>query len=128
MEFRRVLFRSELQSHDNLVSRRRHTRLSCDWSRSEEHTSELQSHDNLVCRLLLEKKEQDTGHPPLQALAQLHTLHPGARARLACPTAAPPPSAEHKAKSYGGTFVFFFLSWGRAHKRTVFSPRGPLTI
>src|SRR3954466_11858311 len=40
-------------------SRRRHTRLSCDWSsdvcssdRSEEHTSELQSHDNLVCRLL----------------------------------------------------------------------------
>src|SRR3954463_16830595 len=65
-------------------SRRRHTRLSCDWSqtcalpirseehtselqshdnlvcgiiRSEEHTSELQSHDNLVCRLLLEKKK-----------------------------------------------------------------------
>src|SRR3954465_11884106 len=36
MGFRRVLFRSEhtseLQSHDNLVSRRRHTRLSCDWS------------------------------------------------------------------------------------------------
>src|SRR3954463_15846990 len=66
-------------------SRRRHTRLSCDWSsdvcssdrseehtselqshdnlvcriiRSEEHTSELQSHDNLVCRLLLEKKKK----------------------------------------------------------------------
>src|SRR3954467_273391 len=38
-----------------LNSRRRHTRLSCDWSSdgSEEHTSELQSHDNLVCRLLL---------------------------------------------------------------------------
>src|SRR3954467_12011287 len=36
MEFRRVLFRSELQSHDNLVSRRRHTRLSCDWSFKEE--------------------------------------------------------------------------------------------
>src|SRR3954467_16008961 len=40
-------------------SRRRHTKLSCDWSsdvcssdRSEEHTSELQSHDNLVCRLI----------------------------------------------------------------------------
>src|SRR3954463_15948631 len=38
-------------------SRRRHTRLSCDWSshvcssdRSEEHTSELQTHDNLGCR------------------------------------------------------------------------------
>src|SRR5690242_21167711 len=29
-------------------------------SRSEEHTSELQSHVNLVCRLLLEKKKQNT--------------------------------------------------------------------
>src|SRR5690242_494601 len=28
--------------------------------RSEEHTSELQSHVNLVCRLLLEKKKQQT--------------------------------------------------------------------
>src|SRR5260370_11263396 len=28
--------------------------------RSEEHTSELQSHLNLVCRLLLEKKKQNT--------------------------------------------------------------------
>src|SRR3954466_6030629 len=59
-----------LSLHDALPisSRRRHTRLSCDWSshdnlvcrlllRSEEHTSELQSHDNIVCRLLLEKKK-----------------------------------------------------------------------
>src|SRR2546430_6081799 len=29
-------------------------------SRSEEHTSELQSQSNLVCRLLLEKKKQQT--------------------------------------------------------------------
>src|SRR5437016_11688964 len=29
--------------------------------RSEEHTSELQSLTNLVCRLLLEKKKQQTG-------------------------------------------------------------------
>src|SRR5438093_12958252 len=29
-------------------------------SRSEEHTSELQSLTNLVCRLLLEKKKQDS--------------------------------------------------------------------
>src|SRR5207237_5029601 len=29
-------------------------------SRSEEHTSELQSHLNLVCRLLLEKKKDNT--------------------------------------------------------------------
>src|SRR5207244_12736110 len=28
--------------------------------RSEEHTSELQSPDHLVCRLLLEKKKQET--------------------------------------------------------------------
>src|SRR3954467_13223623 len=46
---------------------RRPPRLSCDWSsdvcssdRLEEHTSELQSHDNLVCRLLLEKKNEQT--------------------------------------------------------------------
>src|SRR5690606_39669346 len=29
-------------------------------NRSEEHTSELQSRENLVCRLLLEKKKQQT--------------------------------------------------------------------
>src|SRR5256886_4913083 len=29
-------------------------------ARSEEHTSELQSQSNLVCRLLLEKKKQET--------------------------------------------------------------------
>src|SRR2546430_11583346 len=33
-----------------------------DALRSEEHTSELQSQSNLVCRLLLEKKKNDT--PP----------------------------------------------------------------
>src|SRR5438093_9273021 len=32
--------------------------------RSEEHTSELQSLTNLVCRLLLEKKNTRTDHPP----------------------------------------------------------------
>src|SRR5690242_21291374 len=39
----------------------RHGQPACS-SRSEEHTSELQSHVNLVCRLLLEKKKQNT-HP-----------------------------------------------------------------
>src|SRR5882762_11982913 len=33
-------------------------------TRSEEHTSELQSHLNLVCRLLLEKKKQQTTAEP----------------------------------------------------------------
>src|SRR5256885_6749686 len=32
--------------------------------RSEEHTSELQSPCNLVCRLLLEKKKQQSRQPP----------------------------------------------------------------
>src|SRR2546430_2862151 len=31
-------------------------------TRSEEHTSELQSQSNLVCRLLLEKKKEDSAH------------------------------------------------------------------
>src|SRR6266480_4004999 len=31
-----------------------------DDERSEEHTSELQSHVNIVCRLLLEKKKEET--------------------------------------------------------------------
>src|SRR5258708_22195732 len=34
--------------------------LSRDRDRSEEHTSELQSPDHLVCRLLLEKKKNNT--------------------------------------------------------------------
>src|SRR5689334_24858654 len=38
-------------------------------SRSEEHTSELQSQFHLVCRLLLEKKKQNT--PSIT-----HTLNP----------------------------------------------------
>src|SRR5260370_10818975 len=33
---------------------------ACGDLRSEEHTSELQSHLNLVCRLLLEKKKNDS--------------------------------------------------------------------
>src|SRR5437667_2194539 len=32
----------------------------CQHRRSEEHTSELQSHHDLVCRLLLEKKKNNT--------------------------------------------------------------------
>src|SRR5690625_6432834 len=36
--------------------------LSPDVSRSEEHTSELQSRGHLVCRLLLEKKKNNTSN------------------------------------------------------------------
>src|SRR5947199_3329140 len=41
--------------------RRRRCKRSCCWTRSEEHTSELQSLRQLVCRLLLEKKKEETG-------------------------------------------------------------------
>src|SRR2546426_7882030 len=37
-------------------------RTRCRRARSEEHTSELQSPCNLVCRLLLEKKKQESKH------------------------------------------------------------------
>src|SRR5688572_32492875 len=36
--------------------------LDVDARRSEEHTSELQSQSNLVCRLLLEKKKNQSKH------------------------------------------------------------------
>src|SRR5258706_8002790 len=39
-------------------------RATCVRRRSEEHTSELQSLTNLVCRLLLEKKKNNTYHIP----------------------------------------------------------------
>src|SRR2546430_12209033 len=46
--------------------------------RSEEHTSELQSQSNLVCRLLLEKKKQNTHacylrNPPPHKSRHLHS-------------------------------------------------------
>src|SRR2546429_7288818 len=40
--------------------------VGCRVSRSEEHTSELQSRLHLVCRLLLEKKKQDSKLPATQ--------------------------------------------------------------
>src|SRR5207249_6267256 len=43
--------------------------------RSEEHTSELQSRFDLVCRLLLEKKKQET--PPSLYLSSPYTPSPG---------------------------------------------------
>src|SRR2546430_11012432 len=45
-------------------------------ARSEEHTSELQSQSNLVCRLLLEKKKNQTP-PPLDPPASPLPRRPG---------------------------------------------------
>src|SRR2546430_11817968 len=48
------------------------------WVRSEEHTSELQSQSNLVCRLLLEKKKNESEHESdgeLQSQALRSEIH-----------------------------------------------------
>src|SRR2546430_7140563 len=62
-----TLFRSVLRGHDGDCvrvvppgRRRRRGHRGGPWRRSEEHTSELQSQSNLVCRLLLEKKNNQT--------------------------------------------------------------------
>src|SRR2546429_3169983 len=45
-------------------------------ARSEEHTSELQSRLHLVCRLLLEKKKNNTLRAEQQSRATTHTSTP----------------------------------------------------
>src|SRR2546430_13135480 len=50
------------QHHIPLPHRGEQRRRSRIRSRSEEHTSELQSQSNLVCRLLLEKKKNESSH------------------------------------------------------------------
>src|SRR5690349_24071747 len=45
------------------------------WTRSEEHTSELQSRRDLVCRLLLEKKKNNTHRPKLESTLPVGILH-----------------------------------------------------
>src|SRR3954465_365548 len=76
--------------------------------RSEEHTSELQSHDNLVCRLLLEKKHDETrarGRPPP------HLSHPGGPPRRPPPRArrGVPPPRRGGAPHVPVSPFFFFL-------------------
>src|SRR5450432_4629118 len=60
-----TLFRSSSCRGDDVHGTRRDHQI-CRYNRSEEHTSELQSRSDLVCRLLLEKKKQQTTHelPP----------------------------------------------------------------
>src|SRR5256885_12366118 len=58
-----TLFRSTFLRRRTLPGCRRALTISrwqSRWARSEEHTSELQSPCNLVCRLLLEKKKNNT--------------------------------------------------------------------
>src|SRR5437773_9383455 len=57
-----TLFRSLRHSIRIVYSIERNWRSQRRMRRSEEHTSELQSHHDLVCRLLLEKKKNNTKH------------------------------------------------------------------
>src|SRR3712207_7401097 len=69
-----TLFRSHLQHSERHDERREgeanggravdHAAHETGKERSEEHTSELQSRQYLVCRLLLEKKKQESTFPP----------------------------------------------------------------
>src|SRR5258708_12622940 len=45
---------------------------ACGFHRSEEHTSELQSPDHIVCRLLLQKKTNNSTHSVLSPPSQHH--------------------------------------------------------
>src|SRR2546429_4857246 len=58
------------QSHGPAKCRRRLPARSPPPRRSEEHTSELQSRLHLVCRLLLEKKKNNTIQLPVTSLTQ----------------------------------------------------------
>src|SRR2546430_13572631 len=51
-----------------------HAPLHLRAERSEEHTSELQSQSNLVCRLLLEKKKNNTNTSSTQTFDCLYLL------------------------------------------------------
>src|SRR5207244_12487978 len=50
----------QLADIDAVILSERHWEIDVQELRSEEHTSELQSPDHLVCRLLLEKKKNNT--------------------------------------------------------------------
>src|SRR5258708_15618879 len=69
-----TLFRSDLKSiYRYLDAERANLEASAArqlelQQRSEEHTSELQSPDHLVCRLLLEKKKENTAKLPASGL------------------------------------------------------------
>src|SRR2546430_10227599 len=57
----RAVRRPVADVRDGAGDRRPRRRQGAARARSEEHTSELQSQSNLVCRLLLEKKKNESG-------------------------------------------------------------------
>src|SRR2546429_5172101 len=76
-----TLFRSPAEfdgSHDR--ARRARQSAMANTARSEEHTSELQSRLHLVCRLLLEKKKNQTSSST--AVAVLPACHSYSRTQV----------------------------------------------
>src|SRR5258708_14140532 len=88
-----TLFRSKLLADANADSLMAFATaiMTTDTKRSEEHTSELQSPDHLVCRLLLEKKKNNSTVP--HATHRLTGLPPSLTGRTAAHTSAQSASA-----------------------------------
>src|SRR5215204_6306099 len=87
------------------------------WSpRSEEHTSELQSHSDLVCRLLLEKKKnntlEDLAIDPAEHVVRVEELHHEAF--------YPYHITRREAAAVTSSFCFFFLMIRRPPRSTLF--------
>src|SRR5260221_9976738 len=70
-----TLFRSELQSHSDLVSRRRHTRSLCDW-RDRKSTRLNSSHTVISYAVFCLKKKKKTIRKRFHTYARkLRSLH-----------------------------------------------------
>src|ERR1041384_1961962 len=97
-------------------------------TRSEEHTSELQSLAYLVCRLLLEKKKNESKNPRA-AFAAL-CPHLPARAALPARHSARRRSARvnHRAASTVDAASFFFLRRPRPPQLLPLLPPPPLFL
>src|SRR6476620_10050029 len=87
---------------------------SAAW-RSEEHTSELQSRQYLVCRLLLEKKTANHGHPAHDN--QIPSSAPGVRVGV---RRGADSGAAGAGAASGGVRVVFFLMIRRPPRSTLF--------
>src|SRR3712207_7497920 len=74
-EGRRIVGRGGYVDHVGVIQQRvevARPRAESENERSEEHTSELQSRQYLVCRLLLEKKKNDTYYPQLMSKLRIY--------------------------------------------------------
>src|SRR6266496_2903774 len=80
-------------------------------SRSEEHTSELQSRRDLVCRLLLEKKKnQSQLRFPQEPRRPYHTSHLGLLSDMSPEVHRPPLEKFNALNDVPSCFRFFFFN------------------